>query len=154
MTPRTRGKSANQGQRADAQRATRSDAVRHEGTLIELTGLIEDVRTIDRNDAWLVVRPVDGLADHIMATATIPNPRVEIDEALENAGRDGRITLVGISVASSDRIPKLRMTEVHTVNGIPTARPAPSRPALPSPTGKAPRWWQRWRNNETNANAQ
>ena len=125
-------------------------------TLTELSGLIDDVRTIDRNDAWIVVRPVDGLPDYIMATATIASPRTEIDEALERAGRHGRITLVGMAVATTDQIAKLRMTEVQTVNGIPTAKPARPSTPRPTPTRAARRWWQWWQNDETgqDANAQ
>ena len=40
-------------------------------TLTELSGRLEDVQTTGDDDAWIVVRPVDGLDDHDMATATI-----------------------------------------------------------------------------------
>lgn len=119
-------------------------------TLAELNGLLEDVGTIDSNNAWVIVRPIDGLADHVMATATIPDPRPEIDSLLERIGPNGRIQLIGIAVATQDRIAKLQMTEVHTVNGTPTATPHPAR-RTPDPAKRG--WWQWWRNSETGPNA-
>lgn len=116
-------------------------------TLTRLSGYIEDVRTIESNDAWIVVRPVDGLPEHVMGTATIPDPRPEIDKILEKAGQGGRIALVGVAVASTDEIAKLRMTSVHTVNGVATARPAAPGTPRPKPPRARRRWWQWWRPN-------
>ena len=90
-------------------------------TLSELSGLLEDVQTMGGNDAWIVVRPVDGLRMHEMATATIRNPTREIDELLERIGPNGRITLIGMASTNTDEIARLRMTEVRTVNGTPVA---------------------------------
>ena len=90
-------------------------------TLSELSGLLEDVQTMGENDAWIVVRPVDGLRTHKMATATIRNPTPELDELLERIGRNGRITLVGMASTNTDAIARLRMTEVRTVNGTAVA---------------------------------
>ena len=88
-------------------------------TVTELSGELEDVQTMGEDDAWIVVRPVNGLPTHEMATATIRKPRAEIDELLERIGRKGRITLVGMANTSSDGIARLRMHEVHTINGTP-----------------------------------
>ena len=63
-------------------------------TLSELSGLLADVQTMGESDAWIVVRPVDGLRTHEMATATGTN---------------------------TDGIARLRMTEVRTINGTPVA---------------------------------
>ena len=90
-------------------------------TLTELSGQLEDVQTTGEDDAWIVVRPVDGLPKHCMATATIRKPTVEIDLLLEGIGRNGPITLVGMASTSSDGIARLRMNEVHTINGTPVA---------------------------------
>ncbi|MYD84705.1 MAG: hypothetical protein F4137_02470 [Acidobacteria bacterium] len=138
---------------AELVRKTRRQLARYAnptGTLAELSGLLDDVRTIDGNDAWIVVRPVDGLDDYVLATGTIPEPTPEIDSLLERIGPNGRIELIGMAVATKDEIAKLRMVEVHTVNGTPTATPRPARPA-PEPARR--RWWQLWRNNETRPNA-
>lgn len=88
-------------------------------TLSELSGLLEDVQTTGENDAWIVVRPVDGIPSHEMATATIRNPTPEADRLLEAIGRNGRITLVGMASTSGDGIARLRMTEVRTINNTP-----------------------------------
>ncbi|MCY4122791.1 MAG: hypothetical protein OXG72_17930, partial [Acidobacteria bacterium] len=88
-------------------------------TLTELSGRLEDVETTGENDAWIVVRPVDGLPEHNMATATIRKPTAEIDQLLEGIGRDGRITLVGMAAPGTDGIARLRMTSVRTFNGPP-----------------------------------
>ena len=90
-------------------------------TRTELTGQLEDVQTTGENDAWIVVRPVDGLPHHDMATATIRIPTPEVDQLLERTGRNGRITLVGMASTSRDGIARLRMTEVHSINGAPVA---------------------------------
>lgn len=87
-------------------------------TLTELSGELEEVETTGENDAWIVVRPVDGLPKHHMATATVRKPTAEIDELLERIGRSGRITLVGTAGPSRDGISKLRMSEVRTINGV------------------------------------
>ena len=138
---------------AELVRKTRGQLARYAnptGALAELSGLLDDVRTINGKDAWVVVRPVDGLDDYVMASATIPEPRPEIDSLLEQIGPNGRIELIGMAVATKNEIAKLRMIEVHTVNGTPTATPHRPRPA-PEPTRH--RWWRLWRNNE-NADAQ
>ena len=88
-------------------------------TLTELSGQLEDVETTGENDAWIVVRPVDGLPEHHMATATVRNPTAEIDQLLEGIGRNGRITLVGMVGPTRDGIAKLRMTDVRRINGTP-----------------------------------
>ena len=90
-------------------------------TLTELSGLLEDVQTMGENDAWIVVRPVDGLRTHEMATATIRKPAPEIDKLLEEIGPNGRITLVGMASTSRDGIAKLRMTGVRTINATAVA---------------------------------
>ena len=89
-------------------------------TLTQLSGQLEDVETTGENDAWIVVRPVDGLPRHHMATATIRKPTAEIDELLEEIGRTGRITLVGMASTNKDGIAVLRMNTVHTINGVRT----------------------------------
>ena len=90
-------------------------------TLTELSGTLEDVQTMGENDAWIVVRPVDGLRTHEMATATIRNPTPELDELLERIGRNGQITLIGMASTNTDAIARLRMTEIRTINGTPVA---------------------------------
>lgn len=90
-------------------------------TLTELSGQLEDVETTGDNDAWIVVRPVDGLPHTDMATATIRKPAPRIDRLLEGIGRNGRITLVGMANTASDGIARLRMSEVRTINGTPVA---------------------------------
>ena len=90
-------------------------------TLTDLSGRLEDVETTGENDAWIVVRPVDGLPHHDMATATIRIPAPEVDQLLDRIGRNGRITLVGMASTSRDGIARLRMTEVHSINGAPVA---------------------------------
>ena len=49
-------------------------------TLTELSGWLEDVRTTGEDDAWIVVRPVDGLSPGHLAAATIRRPTAEIDK--------------------------------------------------------------------------
>ena len=49
-------------------------------TLTELSGTLEDVQTIENDDAWIVVRPVDGLNKGDFATATIRRPTAKIDK--------------------------------------------------------------------------
>ena len=88
-------------------------------TLTDLSGQLEDVETTGEDDAWIVVRPVDGLPKHLMATATVRKPTPEIDELLKGIGRKGRITLVGTAYPSTGEIAKLRMTDVRTINGVP-----------------------------------
>ncbi len=90
-------------------------------TLAELSGRLEDVQTTGENDAWIVVRPVDGLDNHEMATATVRKPAPEVDQLLERIGRNGPITLIGIASTKTDGIALLRMTEVHSINGTPVA---------------------------------
>ena len=114
-------------------------------TLTELSGHLEDVETTDTDDAWIVVRPVDGLRAHQMATATVRKPTAEIDQLLESIGRNGRITLVGMASPSRDGIARLRMTDVRTINGTPTATP---------PTNRPRRWGQFWRNSTPEHHAQ
>ena len=87
-------------------------------TLTELSGQLEDVETTGEDDAWIVVRPVDDLPKHHMATATVRKPTAEIDELLEEIGRTGRITLVGMACPNTGEIAKLRMTDVRTINGV------------------------------------
>ena len=90
-------------------------------TLTELSGMLEDVQTTGEEDAWIVVRPVDGLGRNDFAAATIRKPAPEIDKLLEEIGEHGRITLVGMASTSRDGIAKLRMTGVRTINGTPVA---------------------------------
>ena len=59
-------------------------------TLTELSGTLEDVQTTGEDDAWIVVRPVDGLGSNDLATATIRKPTPEIDKLLEDIGEHGR----------------------------------------------------------------
>ena len=87
-------------------------------TLTELSGTLEDVQTTGEDDAWIAVRPVDGLDRNDFAAAIIRKPTAEIDRLLEGIGRNGRITLVGMASTSSDGIAKLRMTGVRTINGV------------------------------------
>ncbi len=102
--------------------------------LTELSDQLEDMETAGKNDAWIVVRPVDGLNPHKMATATIANPAPEIDQLPEGIGHGGRITLVGMANTTTGPLPDVCMSEVLTINGTPTTRrPTPAR-----------RWW-RWR---------
>jgi len=89
-----------------------------ENTLTDLSGVLEDVETTGDDDAWIVVRPVDGLPKHHMATATIRKPTAEIDLLLKGIGRDGHITLVGMAGPTTGEIAKLRMTDVRTINGV------------------------------------
>ena len=91
-------------------------------TLTEIAGALEDVETTPDGDAWIVVRPVDGLNPHEFASATIPEPEPEIDLVLERVGRGGRITLVGMANVEKDNIARVRMMKVHTVNGAPVDR--------------------------------
>ena len=91
------------------------------GTLTKLSGWLEDVETTGDDDAWIVIRPVDGLPGHNMATATIRNPAPEVDQLLKRIGRNGRITLIGIASTKTDGIAHLRLTEVHSINGTPVA---------------------------------
>ena len=90
-------------------------------TLTELSGTLEDVQTTGEDDAWIVIRPVDGLGMNDFAAATIRKPAPEIDKLLEEIGEHGRITLVGMASTSRDGIAKLRMTGVRTINGTPVA---------------------------------
>ncbi len=69
----------------------------------------------------IVIRPVDRLPGHNMATATIRNPAPEVDQLLERIGRNGQITLIGIASTRTDGIAHLRLTEVHSINGTPVA---------------------------------
>ncbi len=91
------------------------------GALAELSDRLEDVETTGDDDAWIVIRPVDGLPGHNMATATIRKPAPEVDQLLERIGRNGPITLIGIASTKTDGIALLRMTEVHSINGTPVA---------------------------------
>jgi hypothetical protein len=86
-------------------------------TLTELRGVLEDVETTGENDALIIVRPVDGLGEHEMATATIRKPAPETDRLLERIGRNGRITLVGMASTGSDSLARVVMREVRTING-------------------------------------
>ena len=109
---------------AELVRKTRTGLSRYKvtpDTLTELSGFLEDVETTGEDDAWIVVRPVDGLNEHEMATATINKPTPEIDRLLEEIGRNGRITLVGIANTGRDGTARVRMTDVHTLNGTAVA---------------------------------
>ena len=98
-------------------------------TLTELSGTLEDVQTTGNDDAWIVVRPVDGRNKGDFATATIRRPTAEIDKLLEGIGENGRITLIGMANTSKDGIARLRMNEVRTINGTRAGGSQPVDPA-------------------------
>ena len=91
---------------------------RHQpNTLVEIEGTLDDVETTPDGGAWIVIRPVKGLGGHNFASATIAKPSTEVDRLLEDIGKGGEITLVGLATAGKDTITRVRMHEVHTING-------------------------------------
>lgn len=142
---------ANQRSRSGAQHEASAVPIRSSvGTLTKVSGRLSNVQTINGNDIWIIVRPVDCLAVFVMATATIPKPGQHIDEVLKKVGPNGRIKLVSMATASVDGIPELHMSKVHSVNGTPTR--TPYRPH-PTPAPAKRRWWQWWRKNEIQQDA-
>jgi len=112
--------------------------------LTAVNGRLDDVRTVN-DGAWIVVRPVDGLEDHEMATATVHDPAPEVDTLLEKIGHGGRITLIGMANTGTGTLPDIRMSEVLSINGTPTAMPRANPPRA---------WWQFWRKNTPEQHAQ
>ena len=96
---------------------------RHQpNALVQMDGTLDDVETTPDGEAWIVVRPVDGMNPHDFASATVDDPSPAVDQVLESIGKGGRISLVGLATAGSDAIARVRMHEVHTGNGIPVGQ--------------------------------
>ena len=71
------------------------------------------------DDAWIIVRPVDGCVPTDMVTAVVRAPTQVVDELLSGIGRGGRIVLIGLARVGDNSIARLRMTHVHSINGVP-----------------------------------
>ena len=85
--------------------------------LTRIHGRLEEVGTMGKHDALLTIRDIDGLKDYVMATALVQKPRADIDQLLKEIGRYGAITLIGMATGATEGIAKLRMDEVHSING-------------------------------------
>ena len=110
-TPIDAAQVAGSGERALTRYSTAAEV------LTRITGRLEEVSTIGQNDAWINVREILGMQRDHMATAVIPNPPKHVDEILEKIGCNGNITLIGIAKRNDGGIAKLRMTDVHSING-------------------------------------
>ena len=87
-----------------------------EKVLTIIRGRLEEVGTMGEQ-ALLIIRSIDGLKDYEMATALIQKPVADIDQRLKEIGRYGAITLIGMATGATEGIAKLRMDEVHSING-------------------------------------
>ena len=96
---------------------------RNPGTVLtRIRGRLEEVSAIGKDDALLSIRDIEGMQEYMIATAQLQKPREEIDEVLKKTGRYGTITLIGMATGATDGIAKLRMDEVHNINGIDVRR--------------------------------
>ena len=92
--------------------------------LTRIRGRLEEVSAIGKHDALLSIRDIEGMQEYMIATAQLQKPREEIDEVLKKTGRYGPITLIGMATGATDGLAKLRMDEVHSINGIDVRRQA------------------------------
>ena len=91
---------------------------KREKVLVRVRGRLEDVRTLNSGEAWIIVRDMAGRPAYEMTTATIPEPGPHVDQVLQGIGVGGDIVLVGEALASTDLVHKLEMEPVHAINGV------------------------------------